>query len=147
MKNINHLNPIYRCFFNNHWIIGGRSNLKKYLVIRLLGQQLPELNFDIELDFPFNPKHIPKVKNRKYRKACYQSFMLYKKSSKPFRIARFRIIKDELKWFKSSESKLTHMIDAYSYSNEQFQKDYLGHWEADSEKQFFKGIIYRDQKY
>lgn len=146
MKNINHLIPIYECIFNSHWIMGGRLHLKKYLVIRLLDQQLPELKFNLEQDFPFNPKHIPKVKNRKYRRACYQSFMLYKKSEKPFRIARFRIIKDELKWFKSSKPKLTHIVDAFFYSNLQFQKYYTERWVSDSENKFFKGIIYHDPK-
>lgn len=146
MKNINHLNPIYRCFSNFHLSIGGHPNLRKYWIIRLLGLQLPELKFNIELDFPFNPKYVPKLRNRKYRRACYQSFMLYKKSFKPFRIARFRIIKNELKWFKSSEPKLTHIVDAYSYSNEQFQRYYTERWEARVENQIFKGIIYHDPK-
>ena len=147
MKNLSHLNPIYRCFSNNHWIIGGRSHLKKYLVIRLLEQQLPELKFNIEWDFPFDPKSIFKVKNRKVRKACYQAFMLYKKSFKPFRIARFRIIRDEMKWFKSSEPKLTHMVDASSFVNENFHRQLMQcPWEVDSDNQFFKGIIYRDSK-
>ncbi|MDF2419153.1 hypothetical protein GWP85_16810 [Acinetobacter beijerinckii] len=147
MKNLNHLNPIYRCFSNFHLFIGGRSNVRKYWVIRLLGLQLPELKFNIELDFPFNPKNISKLRNRKYRRACYQSFMLYKKSFKPFRIARFRIIKNEMKWFKSSQPKLTHIADVYSDPNEQFQMLYTHRWLADSENIFFKGIIYHDPKF
>lgn len=75
--------------------MGGRFHLKKYLIIRLLEQQIPELKFNIELDFPFNPKHIPKVAQRRIRKACYQSFAMYKKSLKPKRLPRFRIFKDE----------------------------------------------------
>ena len=95
MKDINYLNPIYRHFSNNSLIMGGRFHLKKYWIIRLLEQQIPELKFNIELDFPFNPKHIPKVAQRRIRRVCYQSFALYKKSFKSKRLPRFRFIKDE----------------------------------------------------
>ena len=110
MKDINYLNPIYRHFSKNRLIMGGRFHLKKYLIIRLLEQQLPELKFNIELDFPFNPKHIPKVPQRRVRKACYQSFALYKKSFKPKCSPRFRFIKDELPWEKYDDH-----IDAVSH--------------------------------
>ena len=90
--------------------MGGRFQLKKYLIIRLLEQQLPEFKFNIELDFPFNPKHIPKVPQRRVRKACYQSFALYKKSFKPKCSPRFRFIKDEWAWGKHDDH-----IDAISH--------------------------------
>lgn len=104
--------------------MGGRFHLKKYLIIRLLEQQLPELKFNIELDFPFNPKHIPKVPQRHVRKACYQSFALYKKSYKPNRLPRFRIIKDELQWFKKDEP-LQGFDDCSRWITEEFHCQFL----------------------
>lgn len=141
MKNIDHLNPFYRHFNSNHLIVGGRGNLKKYLVIRLLDQQTPELKFNIELDFPFLPQHIRKVKSRKVCKACYQSFMLYKKSFKPVRIPRIRTIKDENPWFKYDD----HIDDT-------FRQQYLNAWGDDIESKVFKGwngikgVIHRERK-
>ncbi|MEC8124717.1 MAG: hypothetical protein VX125_12870 [Pseudomonadota bacterium] len=137
MKDINYLNPIYRHFSKNRLIMGGRFHLKKYLIIRLLEQQLPELKFNIELDFPFNPKHIPKVPQRRVRKACYQSFALYKKSFKPKCSPRFRFIKDELPWEKYDDH-----IDAVShlFCHEYFCKQYLASWAQEPEQQVFKGL-------
>ncbi len=66
-----------------------------WAVFSLCNQLIPELKTDFFADFPFNPKHCPKVAQRRIRKACYQSFALYKKSYKPKRIPRIRIIKDE----------------------------------------------------
>lgn len=127
--------------------MGGRFHLKKYLIIRLLEQQLPELKFNIELDFPFNPKHIPKVPQRRVRKACYQSFALYKKSFKPKCSPRFRFIKDEWAWGKHDDH-----IDAIShlFCDDNFHKQYLASGAQDPEQQVFKGwdgikgIIHRE---
>ena len=128
--------------------MGGRFHLKKYLIIRLLQQQLPELKFNIELDFPFNPKHIPKVPQRRVRKACYYSFALYKKSFKPKCSPRFRFIKDEWAWGKHDDH-----IDAIShlFCDDNFHKQYLASGAQDPEQQVFKGwdgikgIIHRDR--
>ncbi|MDR0079180.1 hypothetical protein [Acinetobacter junii] len=146
MKDINYLNPIYRHFSKNRLIMGGRFHLKKYLIIRLLEQQLPELKFNIELDFPFNPKHIPKVPQRHVRKACYQSFALYKKSYKPNRLPRFRIIKDELQWFKKDEP-LQGFDDCSRWITEEFHCQFLQLPDPEPLEfgQFIpKGIIHRD---
>ncbi len=126
--------------------MGGRFHLKKYLIIRLLEQQLPELKFNIELDFPFNPKHIPKVPQRHVRKACYQSFALYKKSYKPNRLPRFRIIKDELQWFKKDEP-LQGFDDCSRWITEEFHCQFLQLPDPEPLEfgQFIpKGIIHRD---
>lgn len=131
MKNIDHLSPIYECVFKNHWIMGGRSHLRKYFVIQQLEQQLPELKFDIRLDFPFNPNHIPKVKNRKYRRACYQSFGLYKKSFKP---------RPKLVWANLLNKSSSDMADAMSYaflslSQIDFKKNYMCTWDLAKENE------------
>lgn len=75
------------CLYLKH---GGRIS---FIKTRQMGKT--EINADFFADFPFNPKHCPKVAQRRIRKACYQSFALYKKSYKPKRIPRIRIIKDE----------------------------------------------------
>lgn len=67
MTNINYLSPIYKAIYGNQMIVGGRSNLKKYLIMRLLGKVLPELQFEINQDLTFNPKQIKKVKSCKHR--------------------------------------------------------------------------------
>lgn len=126
--------------------MGGRFHLKKYLIIRLLEQQLPELKFNIELDFPFNPKHIPKVAQRRIGRACYQSFALYKKSFKPKRLPRFRIIKDELQWLKKDES-LQGFDDCSRWITEEFHYQFLQLPDPEPIEfgQFIpKGIIHRD---
>lgn len=110
--------------------MGGRSHLKKYLVIRLLAQQFPELKFNIEQNFPFNPKHIPKVKNRKYRRACYQSFISYKKSFKSI---------PKLVWAKLQNKSSSDTADAMSYaflslSHTEFKKNYLCTWDFAKEE-------------
>ncbi|WP_198078253.1 hypothetical protein [Acinetobacter calcoaceticus] len=124
MKNINHLSPIYNCFFKKDILLGGRTNLKKYLVLRLLEQKIPELIFNTELDFPFNPKLISKVKNRKIRRACYQAFSIYKKSFKPLRLPRLRIFKDEIYWLDDHVDAVSHL-----FINDDFRRQYLGIWE------------------
>ena len=95
MKNINHLAPIYRFYFAPWYRVGGRRAGYKLMIFNLCKGLISELKCDYEADFPFNPKHIPKVAQRRIRKACYQSFALYKKSLKPKRLPRFRIFKDE----------------------------------------------------
>lgn len=105
--------------------------------MRLLGNVLPELQFEINQDFTFNPKQIKKVKSCKHRRACYQSFALYKKSFKPKRLPRFRFIKDELPWEKYDDH-----IDAMShlFCDENFHKQYLASWAQEPEQQVFKGL-------
>ncbi|MFT0694127.1 hypothetical protein ACDX34_08345 [Acinetobacter bereziniae] len=136
MKNVNHLSPIYNHLNPNQLIFGARSHLKKHFIVRVLDLQLPELKFNIELDFPFSPKRIPKVKNRKVRRACYQSFRIYKNSFKPIRYPRLSMINDRCLRPKSDD-----LIDAisYAFSNRHFYSQYHVPWGIDSESRFFKG--------
>lgn len=148
MKNINHLAPLYN-FYKIPWLCTSRRAGFKFSVFKLCTQHIPELECEFFADFPFNPKFIPKVKNRKSRKACYQSFMLYKKSFKPIRIPRIRIIKDENPWFKHDDH-----IDAvfHLFTHDAFRQQYLNAWGDDIESKVFKGwngrkgVIYHDQK-
>lgn len=147
MKNINHLAPILRFFFPGLYIVCCRGSGKNLIFFNLCKNFISELKFDINRDFPFNPKHIPKVAQRRIRRACYQSFALYKKSFKPKRLPRFRFIKDEWPWGKHDDH-----IDAIShlFCDDNFHKQYLASWAQDPEQQVFKGwdgikgIINRD---
>lgn len=142
MKNIHHFSPIYNQLNLNRLIFGGRYQSKKYLILRLLDQQLPELEFNIWLDFPFIPKRIKKVKNRKVRRACYQSFKLYKNSFKPIRHPRLRMIMDEYPRYESNDH-----IDAlaYAFTNSLFYSQYNMAWDRDTENSFSKGNIQNDE--
>lgn len=114
----------------------GRRLGRNLIFFDLCKDFVPELNFDINNDFPFNPKHIPKVPKRHVRKACYQSFALYKKSFKPKRLPRFRFIKDESSWEKYDDH-----IDAMShlFCDGNFHKQYLASWAQELEQKVFKG--------
>ena len=136
MKNIHHLSPIYNYLYPNTLIFGTRSHLKKHFILHVLDEQLPELNINIKLDFPFNPKRIIKVNDRKVRRACYQSFRLFKKSFKRIRYPRFRMIMDEY-----PRPKLDNHIDAISH----FYSQYSMAWGFDSESRFFKGNTQNDE--
>lgn len=65
----------------------------------------------------FNPKKIPKVPNRKQRKACYQAFALYKKSFKPTPQPKLKLWRDELPaiFNNSFRAYSDHMSDAFAY--------------------------------
>lgn len=137
MKDINHLIPIFRFYFPVMYIGGGRRSGRALVIFNLCKKLASELKFDYEADFPFNPKHIPKVRQRGIRKACYQSFALYKKSFKPKRLPRFRFIKDELPWTKFDDH-----IDAIShlFCDDNFHKQYMASWAQDPEQQVLKGL-------
>ncbi|MDI1225007.1 hypothetical protein [Acinetobacter sp.] len=137
MKNINHLAPIYKFYFSGLYIQMGRRSGQNLIIFNLCKDFIPELKFDINHDFPFNPRHIPKVAQHRIRRACYQSFALYKKSFKSKRLPRFRFIKDELPWEKYDDH-----IDAVShlFCDEYFCKQYLASWAQEPEQQVFKGL-------
>lgn len=141
MKNINHLTPLYN-FYKRPWLCTSRRAGFKFLVFKLCTQLIPELECDFFADFPFIPKRIPKVKNRKVRRACYQSFRLYKNSFKPIRYPRLRIIMDEYPRSKSDDQ-----IDSISHAflNKNFYSKFHMLWGVDSESRFFRGNIQNDQ--
>lgn len=146
MKNINHLAPIFRFYFPNAYMVFGKRSGRNLVIFNLCKKLASDLKFDHEKDFPFNPKQIPKVPQRGIRKACYQSFALYKKSHKPKRLPRFRIIKDELQWLKKDES-LQGFDDCSRWITEEFHCQFLQL--PDPEPLDFgqfipKGIIHRD---
>ncbi len=141
MKNINHIAPLYN-FYKRPWLCTSRRAGYKFSVFELCTQLIPELQCDFFTDFPFNPKRIPKVKNRKVRRACYQSFRLYKNSFKPIRCPRLRLIMDEYPRSKSDDH-----IDAlsFAFTNALFYSQYHVPWGIDSESRFFQRVLHHDE--
>lgn len=123
LKNINHLAPFY-IFYKIPFLCTSRRAGFKYMVFKLCTQLIPELECDFYADYPFNPKHIPKVAQCRIRKACYQSFALYKKSFKPKPKPKLKIIRDE--W------KTDDMADSFLYGcfyKQDFETQYLCTWD------------------
>lgn len=143
MKNINHLAPIYRFYFAPWYRVGGRRAGYKLMIFNLCKGLISELKCDYEADFPFNPKHIPKVAQRRIRKACYQSFSLYKKSFKPSPKSKLK-----LKIYRD-EWKTDDMADAMSYaffqlremSQQEFEKQYMCTWDLASDQTKDKSVF------
>ncbi len=79
--------------------------------------RMTELEWDFSKKFCFNPSKIPKVKDRKLRKACYQSFALYKKSFKPIPKPKLKIWRDEWPRLMKRATQVwsDHAVDAFSF--------------------------------
>lgn len=143
MKRVHHLNPILNIVFKCKIFFLSRVNGRELIWLKHCAKMLPELEWDFTLDFPFNPQSIPKVKNRQLRRACYQSFALYKKSFKPRSTKKLKIFKDEWpsldKWkasmleaTKTAAKRFSDTTDAMSYafnSLENFRTNYLCSWD------------------
>lgn len=146
MKDINHIAPIFKFYFPNAYMVFGRGAGHNFVIFNLCKELVSDLKFDYEKDFPLSPKQIPKVRQRRIRKACYQSFSLYKKSFKPKKLPRFRIIKDELQWLKKDES-MQGFDDCWRWTTEEFHCQFLQLPDPEPLEfgQFIqKGIIHRD---
>lgn len=103
MKRVQHLNPILNIVFKGKIFFLSRVNGRELIWLKRCEEMLSELYWDYSLDFPFKAKSISKVKNRKHRRACYQSFVLYKKSFKS-RVIEIPIIKPIDKIILSKDS-------------------------------------------
>lgn len=137
MKSMIHITPLYNALFKNKLFKTGFAVGRSLRLFNYSSQQLSELAWDITLDFPFNPKYIPKLKNRKCRKAAYQSFARYKKSFKPVPEAILKVIRNE--W------KTDDLVDAISYAfiqqremtRQDFEKQYMCSWDLASDSRDF----------
>lgn len=143
MKRVQHLTPILNIVFKGKIFFLSRVNGRELIWLKRCEEMLPELYWDFSLDFPFNPKSIHKVKNRKLRRACYQSFAQYKKSFKPRPIPKLKVLKDEwpsldewqatmTKMAKTANKQFSDMADAMSYaffSLNNFKAKYLCVWD------------------
>lgn len=117
MKSMTHIAPLLNVLFKNGILLGGFAPGRKLLYFNYCAKATPELNWDITTDFPFDPKRIPKIKDRKIRKAAYQSFALYKKSFKPRPKPKLKIISDEwVKTISNLKKSLDDFIDAVAYA-------------------------------
>ncbi|MEN8338631.1 hypothetical protein ABFO74_11720 [Acinetobacter baumannii] len=149
MNRVQHLIPILHNLFKgsayqiSSFHLISRVNGRKIIWLKYCAKMLPELDWDFSLDFPFNPQSIHKVKNRQLRRACYQSFALYKKTFKPRSIKKLKIFKDEWpsldKWkasmleaTKTAAKRFSDTTDAMSYafnSLENFRTNYMCSWD------------------
>lgn len=118
MRNLSHLTPIIKkCCAGILPLSFARTNGRHVFLLRYIEQFFPEIQFNYEAAFPINPKDIPKVKNKSYRKALYQSYSLYKKSFKPKPQPKLKVIWNE--WGKIAESAkncFNDIVDAMSYA-------------------------------
>ena len=62
-----------------HIALRGRSKGMATYLLKVYFYRLQGLKWTIDSAFPFDPKTITKIKNRKFRKACYKCFAHYKK--------------------------------------------------------------------
>ncbi|GEM_PF-708177 len=94
-----------------------RPMVKSYVYRMFCSHILPILDWDFSKKFCFNPKKIQKVPDRKRRKACYQSFALYKQSFKPMPKPKLKIWRDE--WPRlmkgATQAWSDHAVDAFSF--------------------------------
>lgn len=137
MKRVQHLTPILNIVFKGNIFLVSRVNGREIIWLNRCAEMLPELYWDYSLDFPFKPESISKIKNRKHRRACYQSFALYKKSFKPRPIPKLKILKDEwpsldewkasmLEATKTAAKNFSDTADAMSYAFNSL-KDYTNY--------------------
>lgn len=140
MKRVQHLTPILNIVFKGKIFFLSRVNGRELIWLKRCEEMLPELYWDYSLDFPFKAKSISKVKDRKHRRACYQSFAQYKKSFKPRPIPKLKIFKDEWpsleKWLasmleatKTAAKKFSDMTDAMSYAFRTVKNGYWCAWD------------------
>ena len=118
MINLNYLSPIVSSITNTRIIFKGRAVGRSFGIIGICPNVLPMLDWDYShTSICFNPKKIPKVPNRKQRKACYQAFALYKKSFKPTPQPKLKLWRDELPaiFNNSFRAYSDHMSDAFAY--------------------------------
>lgn len=118
MKSMTHIAPLFNALFQNKLFFNGFIAGRNLRIFNYCAKAIPELSWDINANFPFEPVCIPKIKDRKIRKACYQSFALYKKSFKSRPKAKLKIWIDE--WTeeisKSAKKVYDDLSDAISYA-------------------------------
>ncbi len=133
MKNLQYISPLFKLLLKNRFFIGGRAVGRSFYYFNYFSRELPELEWDINADFPFDPACIPKIKDRKIRKACYQSFALYKKSFKPRPKPKLKIIWDEWKTDDLADAIAYAFFSLSLQTKKEFEKQYLCHWDLAAE--------------
>lgn len=133
MKSMAYISSLVNALFQNRILWNGFASGRSLRLFNYCSQQLPELAWDITLDFPFNPKYIPKLKNRKCRKAAYQSFVRYKKSFKPVPESILKVIHDELKTDGLADAISYAFIQQGKMTRQNFEKQYMCSWDLAAE--------------
>lgn len=133
MKNMSHIASLFNTLFKNKLFWNGRVVGRNLRLFYYCSKQLPELSWDINADFPFDPACTPKIKDRKIRKACYQSFALYKKTFKPRPKPKLKMIRDEWKTDDLADAMLYALFSLQAQTREDFEKQYLCTWDLAAE--------------
>lgn len=118
MINLDYLSQIISSISRSKVIIKGRTVGRTFGIISICASTLPMLEWDYShTSICFNPKKIPKVKNKKLRKACYQAFALYKKSFKPVPKPKIKMWRDEWPRLMKRATQVwsDHVVDAFSF--------------------------------
>lgn len=133
MKNMAYIAPLFNTFFKNKLFWNGFVAGRNLRCFNYCAKATPELSWDINADFPFDPACIPKIKDRKIRKACYQSLSRYKKSFKPRPKPKLKIIWDEWKTDDLADA-ITYAFFSQSLKTKQeFERQYLCTWDLAAE--------------
>lgn len=135
MKNIAHIAPLFNALFQNKLFLNGFVAGRNLLCFNYCAKATPELSWDINANFPFNPKRIPKIKDRKIRKACYQSFALYK-SFKPRPKPKLKIWRDDMAY-----AMLYALFQRQGMNRQDFENQYMCTWDLASDHTIDKSVF------
>jgi len=133
MKNMAYIAPLFNTLFKNKLFWNGFVAGRNLRCFNYCAKATPELSWDINADFPFDPACIPKIKDRKIRKACYQSFSRYKKSFKPRPKPKLKIIWDEWKTDDLADAIAYSFLSLSLQTKQEFEKQYLCCWDLATE--------------
>ena len=121
--------PLFNTLFKNKLFWNGFVAGRNLRCFNYCAKATPELSWDINADFPFDPACIPKIKDRKIRKACYQSLSRYKKSFKPRPKPKLKIIWNEWKTDDLADA-ITYAFFSQSLKTfQEFERQYLCTWD------------------
>ncbi|RLL33750.1 hypothetical protein D9K80_12615 [Acinetobacter cumulans] len=127
------LAPLTNLIFENKILLRGYRPGLALVIFRKLSSNVPEVEWNLESTFPIKAKSIAKIKDRKIRKACYQSFENYKKSFRPFPKPKLKIIKDEWKTDDMADAMLYAYFPQLGQTRQDFEKQYLCTWDLAAE--------------
>ncbi len=135
------LAPLTNLIFENKILLRGYRPGLALVIFRKLSSNVPEVEWNLESTFPIKAKSIAKIKDRKIRKACYQSFENYKKSFRPFPKPKLKIIKDEWKTDDMADAMLYAFYQLQGMTRQDFEKQYMCTWDFASDHTEDKSIF------
>lgn len=140
MKSMTHIAPLFNALFQNKLFLNGFVAGRNLRIFNYCAKATPELSWDINADFPFDPVCIPKIKDRKIRKACYQSFALYK-SFKPRLKPKLKIWRDEWKTDDMADAMLYALFQRQGMNRQDFENQYMCTWDLASDHTRDKSVF------